>query len=309
MEPPTGIDPYTILQVPITASTSEIRSAYRKLALRLHPDKAAPADRETANKSFQDLAFAYAVLGDERRRNRYDATGNIGETLDLNDDGFDWGDFFRTQYAELVTAEKIAEFHQTYKGSAEERQDVLDAYRKGHGNLDYIFEHVVLSNPLDDEDRFRQYIDEAIQHKEIVSLKAYAQESIKTRQRRHGKAKKEKEEAETYTKAHAKNETKSKSKSKAGSTDMNDLALQIQQRNEQRRDTFLDGLLEKYGGKGKKLGTSDLATLDEPDEEAFAEMGRRKKRKLDSAALHDGTMQENANPNARTSKSRRSRKT
>ena len=284
LDAPTSIDPYAILGIPNTATDAEVRSAYRKLALKLHPDKAAPAERDNAHKAFQDLAFAYAILSDERRRKRYDITGNTSESLDLDDD-FNWSDFFRTQYSELVTAEKIAEFERTYKRSDEERKDVLEAYRKGKGSLDKIFEHVVLSNPLDDEGRFRSYIDEAIKGGEVKALKAYTDESEKCRQRRQKGALKEKEEAEAHTKDLGVSENKTRKggkKSKGKTEDITDLALLIQQRNEQRRGNFLDGLLEKYGGNSRTKGTKrgSAAVLDEPGEEAFAEMASRKKSRI-----------------------------
>ena len=284
LEPPTSIDPYATLNIPTTATAAEVRSSYRKLALRLHPDKAAPTERDGANKAFQDLAFAYAILSDERRRKRYDATGNTSESLDLDDDDFNWTDFFRTQFSELITAERISEFQRTYQKSEEERTDVLEAYRKGKGSLDKVFENVVLSNALEDETRFRAYIDDAIKDGEVESYKAYSEESERSRQRRHKKAQREKEEAEMHAQelgAGDSRRSKEGKEAKGKTEDLTDLALLIQQRNEQRRDNFLDGLLDKYGGKEKK-GEKRGSRLgqDEPSEEAFAEIGRRTKQKL-----------------------------
>lgn len=72
-DPPTEIDPYKTLGLLEAASADEIKTAYRKAALRWHPDKA--SDKEAAHIKFQEIAFAYAVLSDERRRKRYDSTG------------------------------------------------------------------------------------------------------------------------------------------------------------------------------------------------------------------------------------------
>ena len=289
LEPPISIDPYQTLNLADTATAAEIRTAYKKLALHLHPDKAAPADRDKAHKAFQDLAFAYAILSDERRRKRYDTTGSTAETLDLDDDDFNWSDFFRAQYSELVTTERITDFQKTYKGSEEERKDVLAAYRKGQGSLDRVFENVVLSNPLDDEDRFCSYIDEAIRKGEVDALKLYTQESEKAKQRRHKKARKETEEAEAHAEELGIRQGRTKNGGKKGpgkSDGMEGPALMIQQRKEQRRDDFLDGLLDKHGGKDKKKkkGKRGTSPADEPSEEAFAEMGQRKKRKVTDRA-------------------------
>ena len=63
---------YEILNVEKTASASEIKRAYHKAALRLHPDKNPSAD---AAAKFQTLQKVYGVLGDEEKRKVYDETG------------------------------------------------------------------------------------------------------------------------------------------------------------------------------------------------------------------------------------------
>jgi DnaJ homolog subfamily C member 9 len=83
-------------------------------------DKANPDNKDAANKKFQEIAFAYAILSDERRRKRYDTTGNTSESLDLDDDDFNWTDFFREQYAAVVTAEALDRIKKDYQGSDEE---------------------------------------------------------------------------------------------------------------------------------------------------------------------------------------------
>uniref|UniRef100_A0A060SXL0 ARAD1A13794p n=1 Tax=Blastobotrys adeninivorans TaxID=409370 RepID=A0A060SXL0_BLAAD len=89
------IDYYEVLGVERTASTAEIRKAYRKLALQHHPDKAAPEDREEAEARFNDVREAYEVLCDEEQRKRYDLGGF--DRFDGPDDMFgpdDFADFF-----------------------------------------------------------------------------------------------------------------------------------------------------------------------------------------------------------------------
>jgi len=59
---------YVVLGVPVDAAPDAIRSAYRRLALRYHPDRGVEEDP----RAFQELAEAYGVLSDPRRRARYD---------------------------------------------------------------------------------------------------------------------------------------------------------------------------------------------------------------------------------------------
>jgi len=78
-------DYYAILGVDRKASTEEIKRAYRKLALRYHPDKN-PGNKE-AEEKFKQINEAYAVLSDPERRANYDRYGTV-------EPGGDFGDIF-----------------------------------------------------------------------------------------------------------------------------------------------------------------------------------------------------------------------
>jgi molecular chaperone DnaJ len=69
-------DYYEILAVERDASDQQIKSAYRKLALKYHPDRN-PQDRE-AEERFKEAAEAYAVLADREKRSLYDRFGHAG---------------------------------------------------------------------------------------------------------------------------------------------------------------------------------------------------------------------------------------
>lgn len=194
-EAPTEIEPYTVLSVSRIATADEIKKAYRKAALKHHPDKASPSEKDAAHARFQEIAFAYAVLSDSQRRTRYDATGNTSETLDIGDDGegLDWAAFFRQQFAEMVTEDKINNFAQEYKGGEEEKGHVLEAYEKSKGDMDKLYQQVMLSHPVDDDERFHGIIDQAIKDGEVEDHKKYSQETEKSRQARINKARKRRE--------------------------------------------------------------------------------------------------------------------
>lgn len=68
-----GDDPYQILGVNTTATTSEIRKAYRSLAVKHHPDKQPTEEgREKAHHVFARIACAYELLSDDFTRKEYD---------------------------------------------------------------------------------------------------------------------------------------------------------------------------------------------------------------------------------------------
>jgi molecular chaperone DnaJ len=69
-------DYYEVLAVSRTASDQEIKSAYRRLAVKYHPDKN-PNDA-TAEEKFKEAAEAYSVLQDAEQRRRYDRFGHAG---------------------------------------------------------------------------------------------------------------------------------------------------------------------------------------------------------------------------------------
>jgi len=67
-------DLYQVLGVSKTASQNEIKSAYRKLAVKYHPDKN-PGDK-AAEEKFKQITAAYDVLSDETKRRQYDSYGS-----------------------------------------------------------------------------------------------------------------------------------------------------------------------------------------------------------------------------------------
>lgn len=89
-------DYYTILGVPRTATEREIKKAFRKLAIKYHPDK---NKSEDAEKLFRDIAEAHEVLSDEKKRKIYDRYGEDGlkdqAGFDSSSFDFNFNDFFK----------------------------------------------------------------------------------------------------------------------------------------------------------------------------------------------------------------------
>jgi len=73
-----GRDYYQLLGVPRTASQDEIKKAYRKLALKWHPDRCSPDKKTEAQTKFQEIGEAFEVLSDPEKKRVYDQVGEEG---------------------------------------------------------------------------------------------------------------------------------------------------------------------------------------------------------------------------------------
>ena len=71
-------DFYEVLGVPKNASLKDIKKAYRKMALKYHPDKAKESniDTKVAEEKFKEISEAYSILSDEEKRSAYDNFGH-----------------------------------------------------------------------------------------------------------------------------------------------------------------------------------------------------------------------------------------
>ncbi len=90
-------DYYATLGVSKQASEQEIKKAYRKLAVKYHPDKN-PGDKQ-AEEKFKEISEAYAVLSDAEKKKQYDQFGDTGFHQRYSQEdifrGADFGDIFR----------------------------------------------------------------------------------------------------------------------------------------------------------------------------------------------------------------------
>ncbi|XP_077210043.1 chaperone DnaJ-domain superfamily protein [Tasmannia lanceolata] len=232
---------YEILGVERTASKQEIKKAYYKLALRLHPDKN-PGDEE-AKENFQLLQKVISILGDEEKRALYDQTGCVDDADLAGEVAENLQEYFRSMYKKVTEAD-IEEFEANYRGSNSEKNDLKDLYKKYKGNMNMLFCSMICSEPKLDSHRFKDIIDEAIAAGELKATKAFrrwAKEVSETKPpteplKRRGKSNKQSE---------------------------TDLVAVISQRRSQRKEQFesmFSALEKKYSGSKSAM---------EPTEEEF----------------------------------------
>jgi len=93
----SGKDYYKILEINKSASADEIKKAYRKLAMKYHPDR--NKGNKDAEARFKEISEAYAVLSDPEKRKQYDMFGAEGFQQRYTQEdifsGFDFSDIFR----------------------------------------------------------------------------------------------------------------------------------------------------------------------------------------------------------------------
>jgi molecular chaperone DnaJ len=90
----TKRDYYEILGISRTASGDEIKRAYRRLAMKYHPDRNNGDGRDEAELKFKECSEAYEVLSDESKRRRYDQYGHAGVQGAHDFSHMDVGDIF-----------------------------------------------------------------------------------------------------------------------------------------------------------------------------------------------------------------------
>ena len=74
-------DYYEVLGVDKSVSETDIKKAYRKLAMKYHPDRSAKlsdAEKKAAENKFKEIQEAYSVLSDQQKKQTYDQFGHAG---------------------------------------------------------------------------------------------------------------------------------------------------------------------------------------------------------------------------------------
>lgn len=117
--PDQEVDLYAVLQLKQDASSDDVKKAYRRLALKYHPDKHATASDDAKNDAsikFQQVGFAYAILSDEKKRKQYDKTGSTADSLDFGEGEDGWEAFFEDLF-DRITRGRLDEMKKEYQST------------------------------------------------------------------------------------------------------------------------------------------------------------------------------------------------
>ncbi|KAG0170003.1 hypothetical protein DFQ28_002598 [Apophysomyces sp. BC1034] len=243
-----------------TATDASIKSAYRKLALKHHPDKqsatATDEEKQEATEAFQQIGLAYTVLSDSSKKSYYDRTGNVGEGF--LDGEKDWTAYFKELWTGVVNAETIETQASKYKDSEEERRDVLKYYKRCKGNMNKILNYVECSTE-EDGPRLTKIIRKAIDEKEVETYINFAKTTTSAAHKE--RIKQAKKNAEAFDRQH-KTEKKDES--------LKALIMARHTDRKQRMDDVIESLAEKAGKKRKRA-----VAEDEPSEEEFQKIQER----------------------------------
>ncbi|XP_017768125.1 PREDICTED: J domain-containing protein CG6693-like [Nicrophorus vespilloides] len=225
-------DFYEILKIKKDANEKELKKAYHRLSLKVHPDRVEESKKLEANEKFKVLGKIHRVLQDAQQREVYDESGTIEE--EDNDSTFNWRNYWQNMFKKLTTKD-IENYEMEYMGSEAELRDIKKAYIASKGNIDLMYETVPFLK-LDTEERMVGIVRKLVDDGELEEYDVFFNEPKSKKDKRRKKMEREQKEAEKIQ-----NDT--------------DLQNEIKKNREKRESSFfnlLDTLESKYSNKGTK---------------------------------------------------------
>lgn len=233
-------------------SQEEIKHAYRKMALKYHPDKGGDAEQ------FKALSLAYSILSDPNKRQIYDESGDInGDDEGISNNDFEaWYSYYRNLFPK-ITVDDIEKFQSEYVGSLEERKDIISYYNRFMGDVRIMMNYIMFAEEGEDEERVCDVLNDAILKNELESLPKFEAFQISLL---HSKKKK--------------NKKASKRKSSKASSSVGNLSELILAKQTSRESAMIDGLINKY-------------CKEEGEEESTSKKSKNNKKKKSEYEISD----------------------
>lgn len=237
---------YQVVNVDKDATTEQVKKAYRKASLKIHPDRVPESEKDKATKKFQVLAQVHYVLSDEEKRKLYDNHGVIANDEGLESEA-DWSNYWRLLFPK-ISEKDIQTYLDSYVGTKEEEEDLITLYNRYQGDLDKISETHIAFN----EEETTNLLKKLIKEKKIPNYSKFSKESQSRKDKRQKRANKEAKQAEKF-----KDELKSKTGKDLDNID--DLTALIRKKSQGGFDSMIASLEAKYanGNKGVKRKRSN----------------------------------------------------
>ncbi|KRT79917.1 Chaperone [Oryctes borbonicus] len=184
---------YEVLNITEDASEKDIKKAYHKLSLFVHPDRVDESKKAVSTEKFKVLGKVYSVLQDSEKRRIYDESGEFDEDSYC---GVNWMEYWRSMFKRIST-EDIENYEKEYIGSETEIRDIKKSYVSSKGNMDIILESVPFSD-CDSEPRIMEVVRKLIDNGELEEYDCFFNEPERKKNRRRRRWEAERREAERF---------------------------------------------------------------------------------------------------------------
>ncbi|GJQ74086.1 hypothetical protein Trydic_g19008 [Trypoxylus dichotomus] len=182
---------YEILNLDEDATEKDIKRAYHKLSLLVHPDRVEESRKAVSTEKFKVLGKIYSILQDSEKRKIYDESGEFDED---SYSSINWMEYWRSMFKK-ISREDIENYEKEYIGSETEIRDIKRAYVSSKGNMDIILECVPFSD-CDSEPRIMEVVRKLIDGGEVEEYDCFFNEPERKKNRRRRKWEAERREAE-----------------------------------------------------------------------------------------------------------------
>lgn len=242
---------YDLLGLSPTATTAEIRKAFRLLALKHHPDRA--GNTQPATDFFTQLRAVHDLLSDPARREEYDTHGDTG-TLHGGDSKLDIdcaAAFFASAGAR-VSEQDILKYEGEYRNGKDEQEDLMEFYKRFVGNVKRVLDYIPYSDESDLV-RFVQFWDGNIEKGDLEQEDKYAKARKALLKEGKGQERDLSENPEVdETEGDSGKSKKRKRKETAAETDLVAQILSRRQKGKEGFDKWADDIAERAERKAKE---------------------------------------------------------